>query len=816
MQKTFLIDGMSCVACANRIEKILSKLEGVLNISVNFAMETLKIEYDEKFDLDLAKEKLEKIGFKLIDENHSKEITVNVLGMTCVSCANRIEKVLSKEEGIENVSVNFSAEKANIKYDSEKIRLSKIKNLVEKAGFKILEQTKESKDEYTLKKQKEIKIIWTKFILSAIFGIPLLYIAMAPMIAGKVPVLPDFINISSNPLNYAITQIILTIPIMIIGYKFYTVGFISFFKGSPNMDSLIAISTTSAFLYSLYNTFKIANGNMHSVHSLYFETVGVIIVLILLGKSLETISKGKTSEAIKKLMDIAPKTATILNNGTEEIIDIDEVLENDIIIVKPGEKIPVDGIVTEGETYVDEAMLTGESVPVAKKIGDNVFTASINKNGYIKFKATKVGKDTALAQIIKLVEDAQNTKAPIAKIADTVSKYFVPTVCLIALIASVLWFLAGKDLEFALSIFISVLVIACPCALGLATPTAIMVGTGKGAENGILIKSGEALETAYKIDTVIFDKTGTITEGKPKVTDIFTNEISENEFLEIVASAEKASEHPLAEAIVKDALEKNIVLKDVSKFEAIVGKGIDAIVSGKNVLIGNKKFLDEKNIALNDFENIYETLAEKGKTPMCVVIDNKFAGIIAVADIIKESSKQAIEKLHKMGINIAMITGDNKKTAQYIANQVNIDNVLAEVLPKDKENEVVKFQDMGKKVAMVGDGINDAPALARANLGIAIGSGTDVAIESADIVLMKGNLEDVANAIYLSKKTILNIKQNLFWAFAYNILGIPVACGVLYLFGGTLLNPMIGAFAMSLSSVSVLANALRLKKIKFD
>ncbi len=761
-----------------------------------------------------------------IKEKYLKEINVNILGMSCVACANRIEKILSKQDGIENISVNFSSEKANIIYNCEKIRhiiyncekirLSKIKSLVEKAGFKILEQTKNSKDEYNLKKKKERKIIFLKFILATLFVIPLLYISMAPMLLGNISILPKFINMDRNPLNYAIFQILLTIPIMLIGYKFYIIGFISFFKGSPNMDSLIAISTTSAFLYSFYNTIKIAKGDIHFVHSLYFETVGVIIALILLGKYLESISKGKTSDAIKKLMDIAPKKATILNNGKEEIIDIEEVLENDIIIARPGEKIPVDGFIIEGETYIDEAMLTGESIPISKKMGDNVFAGSINKNGYIKFKATKVGEDTALAQIIKLVEDAQNTKAPIAKIADTVSKYFVPAVCLIAIFSGILWFLAGKDLEFALSIFISVLVIACPCALGLATPTAIMVGTGKGAENGILIKSGEALETAYKLDTVIFDKTGTITEGKPKVTDIFTNEISENEFLEIVASAEKASEHPLADAILKYALEKNIQLKDISKFKAIVGKGIEANICEKHILIGNKNFLLERNIELNNFADLYESLAEKGKTPICVSINNKFSGIIAISDIIKENSKKAIEKLQKMGINIAMITGDNEKTAQYIASQVNIKNVLAEVLPKDKENEIIKFQKMGKKVAMVGDGINDAPALARADVGIAIGSGTDIAIESSDIVLIKNNLEDVANAIYLSKKTILNIKQNLFWAFAYNILGIPIACGVLYIFGGTLLNPMIGAFAMSLSSVSVLANALRLKKVKFD
>lgn len=815
MEKTFIINGMSCVACANRIEKAASKMQGILSVSVNFPMETLYIKFDENFDIEIFKKTIESIGFQIDEKLEIKDITFKILGMSCVACANRIEKVICKQKGVSSINVNFSTESASIKYDPKLIRFSKIKDLIKNIGFEVLEKNTDKIDEYTLKKQKEIKIIWFKFIFSAILGIPLLYIAMAPMMFTGISVLPKILDMNENPLNYALVQLALTIPIMLIGYKFYIIGFKSFFNLSPNMDSLIAISTSCAFLYSFYNTIKIANGNLHSVHSLYFETVGVIIVLILFGKSLEMISKGKTSEAIKKLMEITPKKATIFNNGKEEIIDIEEVLINDIIIVKPGEKIPVDGVLIEGETYIDESMLTGESVPIGKFMGDNVFAGSINKNGYIKFKVTKSLKDTAISQIIKLVENAQNSKPNIAKMADTVSKFFVPTICLIGLISSILWFISGKDLEFSLSIFISVLVIACPCALGLATPTAIMVGTGKGAQNGILIKSGEALETAYKIDTVVFDKTGTITEGKPKVTDIFTKDMEEEDFLKIVASAEKASEHPLAEAIVKKALEKNLELFEILNFKAIVGKGIEANIKNYSIFIGNKLFLEENHIYLNDFENIYENLAKEGKTPMCVAINNKFCGIIAVADTIKQSSKEAIDKLHKMGISVAMITGDNKKTAKFIANQVGIDNILAEVFPEDKENEILKLQNTGKKVAMVGDGINDAPALARANIGIAIGNGTDIAIESADIVLIKNDLKNVANAIYLSKKTILNIKQNLFWAFIYNILGIPIACGVLYIFGGSLLNPMVGAFAMSLSSVSVVLNALRLKNIKF-
>ena len=814
MEKNFRIEGMTCVSCAKRIEKVISKTDGVLNCNVNFANENLIINYNENFNFDLLNKKINSMGYKILEQSYTKEINFRIEGMTCVSCARRIEKSISKKDGIENILVNFSNETANIKYNYKTIRASNIKKFIEELGYKVLQESKEDIDNYTLRKKREVKLIWTKFIISAIFGIPLLYIAMMPMIPSGEKLIPDIINMNINPINYSIIQLLIVIPIIIIGYKFYTIGFISFLKRSPNMDSLIAISTTSAFLFSVYNMFKVLNGDFNFVHSLYFETVGVIIVLILLGKALETVSKGKTSEAIKKLMGIAPKTATILNNGIEEKIDIEEVLENDIIIVKPGEKIPVDGIIIEGEVYVDEALLTGESIPTLKKVGDEIFTASINKNGYIKFKATRVGKDTTLAQIIKVVEDAQNSKAPIAKIADIVSGYFVPIVCAIALTALILWYLYNRDLEFALKIFVSVLVIACPCALGLATPTAIIVGTGKGAENGIFIKSAEALETAYKIDTIIFDKTGTITEGNPKVTDIITIEILENDFLQLVASVENASEHPLADAIVKEAKHRNLELLNIMNFEAIVGKGVRADVLGQHIIIGNKKLMDDININLENYKNTSNKLSEEGKTPMYVVIDNEFKGIISVADSIKESSKTAIEKIQKMGINVAMITGDNKKTAEVIGKKVNIDNILAEVSPIDKANEIIKFQKQGKKVAMVGDGINDAPALAKADVGIAIGSGADIALESADIVLMKGNLEDVSSAIYLSKKTILNIKQNLFWAFAYNILGIPIACGVLYIFGGPLLNPMVGAIAMSLSSVSVLANALRLKKIK--
>jgi len=758
--------------------------------------------------------------------------TLRIGGMTCAACSARVERALRKLEGIQSAVVNLATEKATVVFDPRSLRLSSIKEAVERAGYTALEPPKSGVvDEDKLRKEKEIKTLWIKFIIAASLGLPLLYIAMAPMIPWfKLP-FPSFLTPMRFPKAYSFTQLALVIPIIIAGNKFYTVGFKNLFHGSPNMDSLIAVGTTAAVAYSVYNMFLIVSGDHMAVDSLYFETAGVIIALILLGKTLEAVSKGRTSEAIKKLMGLAPKTALVIINGEEKELPIEEVQVGDIIVVKPGGKIPVDGKVTEGHSAVDESMLTGESMPVEKNPGDPVYGATINANGVIRFKAEKVGDETALAQIIKLVEDAQSSKAPIAKIADLVCGYFVPIVCIIALAAGVAWFIAastglaqlphGKTtVEFSLTIFISVLVIACPCALGLATPTAIMVGTGKGAENGILIKGGEALETAHKIQTIVFDKTGTITEGRPKVTDIVTGSgIEKNYLLQITASAEKGSEHPLGQAIVQGAQERGIELFAASHFEALTGRGIEAVINGVSVLTGNRKLMDERNISFTELETESDKLAAEGKTPMYVAFGNsalngKPAGIIAVADVVKESSARAIESLHKMGIEVAMITGDNKKTAAAIAKQVGIDRVLSEVLPQDKSAEVKKLQDEGRKVAMVGDGINDAPALAQADIGIAIGSGTDVAMESADIVLMRSDLMDVPTAINLSKRTIRTIKQNLFWAFGYNVLGIPIAAGLLYIFGGPLLNPMFAAAAMSLSSVSVLSNALRLKRFK--
>lgn len=820
MKKEILsITGMSCAACAKAVERSVSKVEGVSSATVNFAIEKLNVEFDEgKTDLNIIKKAIIKAGYGVRNDEEQaiREVLIPIAGMTCAACVRAVERAIGKLDGIQEVNVNIATEKAKVVYDSTKTRLSQIKDAISKAGYKALEiETKDQVDHEKERREKEVKTLWTKFLISAVFTLPLFYIAMGHML--KLP-LPGFIMPEMYPLRFGLIQLILVIPSVIAGYKFYSIGFSRLFRREPNMDSLIAVGTSAAMIYGIYTVIQMTMSShdmaKEMAMNLYFESVGVIITLILLGKYLESVTKGKTSESIKKLMGLAPKTAVVVHEGKEMVIPIDEVEVGDIILVKPGERIPVDGEVIEGRTSVDESMLTGESIPVEKNPGSKVVGASINKNGTILFKATKVGKDTALAQIIKLVEEAQGSRAPIAKMADIISSYFVPIVMAIATLAGLAWFITGESVVFSLTIFISVLVIACPCALGLATPTAIMVGTGKGAEYGILIKGGEALETAHKIQTVVLDKTGTITEGKPVVTDILTTEgIDKTELLRLSASAEKGSEHPLGEAIVNMAEQENLDLTKADSFEAIPGKGIEVAIQGKKILLGNRKLMNDRNIEIT-LENESDRLAEEGKTPMYVAIDNRLAGIIAVADVMKPGSRKAIEALKRMGIEVAMITGDNRRTAEAVARQAGIDRVLAEVLPQDKASEVKKLQGEGRKVAMVGDGINDAPALAQADIGIAIGSGTDVAMESADIVLMRSDLMDVPAAIQLSKQTIRNIKQNLFWAFAYNTAGIPIAAGLLHVFGGPLLNPMIAAAAMAFSSVSVVTNALRLKKFK--
>jgi P-type Cu+ transporter len=809
--KLFTIQGMTCAACAKAVERVTRKLEGISEANVNLATEKLNVSFDEaKVSVADIQAVIEKAGYKALTDDVHK--TLKIEGMTCASCAKAVERTIRKLNGVLESNVNLATEKLTISYEPTKVRISEIKRAIENAGYKPIEE-ETTVDEDKTRKENEIKSLWKRFTLSAIFTVPLLYIAMGHMLG--LP-LPHSIDPMMSPTVYALVQLILVLPVIILGWKFYSIGFKTLIKRSPNMDSLIAVGTSAAVLYGVYATLQIIAGNHTYTSNLYFETAGVILTLITLGKYFEAVSKGKSSEAIKKLMGLSPKTAIIVKDGKEIEIGIEEVEVGDVILVKPGEKMPVDGEVVEGMTSVDESMLTGESIPVEKTLGDKIIGASINKNGTIKYRATKVGKDTALAQIIKLVEDAQGSKAAIAKLADVISGYFVPIVMVIAVLSGLAWFfIGGESPVFALTIFISVLVIACPCALGLATPTAIMVGTGKGAENGVLIKSGVALETTHQIQTIVFDKTGTITEGKPVVTDVVvTNGITENDLLQLAASAEKGSEHPLGEAIVKGAEEKGLEFKKLDFFKAIPGHGIEVKIEGKEILLGNRKLMVESKISLDNLEETSDKLAGEGKTPMYIAIDNTLAGIIAVADTVKENSKRAIEKLHAMGIEVVMITGDNKRTAEAIAKQVGINRTLAEVLPQDKANEVKKLQTEGKKVAMVGDGINDAPALAQADIGIAIGSGTDVAMESADIVLMRSDLMDVPTAIQLSKSTIRNIKENLFWAFGYNILGIPVAMGILHIFGGPLLNPIIAGAAMSFSSVSVVLNALRLKQFQ--
>lgn len=747
----------------------------------------------------------------------------NVTGMTCSACSASVEKAVKKLEGINSVSVNLLTNSMIVHYNEEVIDENNIIEAVTSAGYgaSVFSKNKnEIKVSDKMRVEDEIKEMKKRLIISFAFLIPLMYISMGHMMG--LP-LPSFLSGLENAISYGMTQFLLALVIVYVNRKYYQVGFKTLFKGSPNMDTLIAIGSSAAMVYGIFAIYRMGYGLgiqdfelVEKYHmDLYFESAAMILTLITLGKYLEKKSKGKTSEAITKLMDLAPKTATILRNNKEVIVPIEEVLKDDIVIVKPGESIPVDGVIIQGSSSIDQSAITGESIPVEKNIGDKVIAATINKNGYFKFKAEKVGDDTTLAQIISLVEDASSSKAPIAKLADKISGVFVPIVISISIISTIVWLLVGKSFEFSLSIGIAVLVISCPCALGLATPVAIMVGTGKGAENGILIKSAEALETAHKIQTVVLDKTGTITEGKPKVTDIVVNSnINKNELLKIAASIEKPSEHPLADAIVEKAKKENITLLDVDNFISITGKGIKAEINNKIYYAGNLSLMKENNIDYSKFEKVINDLAKKGKTPLCFSDDSILFGVIAVADTIKPTSKKAIEEFKNMGINIVMLTGDNKNTAEAIRKELNIDKIIAEVLPQDKEKEVRKIQESGKKVAMIGDGINDAPALARADVGIAIGAGTDIAIESADIVLMKSDLLDGVTTIKLSKAVIKNIKENLFWAFFYNAIGIPLAAGVFYNILGWKLNPMFGAFAMSLSSVCVVSNALRLKLFK--
>ena len=745
----------------------------------------------------------------------SKQKEYIIEGMSCASCAMTIENAVSKIPGVDKASVNLATEIMTVEA-TDNVTPEDIAKVVDGVGYsarprgKSVEEELEEKNE---KKEAHLREMKRNLTISAIFAVPLLFIAMADMVG--IP-MPAFLSPMQSPVSYALIQLALVLPIIWLGRRFFVDGFKALSKGHPNMDSLVALGTSAAFLYSLYGTYHVLEGHAHFAMNLYYESAGVILTLITLGKYFEAVSKGKTSMAIQTLVGLAPKMAMVLRDGQEVEIPVEEVQVGDLIRVKPGEKVPVDGVVTEGNSTVDESMLTGESIPVSKSVGDEVIGSSLNKTGSFILKATKIGKDTALSQIIQLVEQAQGSKAPIAKLADKVSGVFVPIVIVLALVSGLAWYFLGQESwVFALTITISVLVIACPCALGLATPTAIMVGTGKGAENGILLKSGEALEEANHVNMVVFDKTGTITNGTPVVTDVVTADSTDADALiRLAASLEVASEHPLGEAIVAKAKEQGAAFDEVTNFEAIPGFGIKGHVGETLVFLGNEKWMRENGLvdeAMNEKANRF---AEQGKTPLYIGYNDAVQGLIVVADTVKESSARAIQTLHEMGIQVAMMTGDHERTAQAIAAEVGIDRVFSEVLPQDKANYVSKLQEEGYIVAMVGDGINDAPALAQAQVGIAIGTGTDVAIESADAVLMKSDLMDVPAMLKLSRATIRNIKENLFWAFAYNVIGIPFAMGVLHLFGGPLLNPMIAGAAMSFSSVSVVLNALRLKRWK--
>jgi len=731
-----------------------------------------------------------------------KKLIIPISGMHCVSCAQKIESTLKKLDGVVNANVNFATEKATVEFDENVINENEINNAIEQLGYKVIKEidheAKEFVDKEREKREKEIRNLKTLFILSSILSIPIFILSF-----------PEWFKIAFPYQN--IILLILATPVQfLVGYRFYKGAFFALKAKTASMDTLIAVGTSAAYFYSVLVTLTPTFGNY-----VYFDTSAIIITFVILGRWLEAITKGKTSEAIKKLIGLQPKTAIVIRNGKEIEIPIKEVVVGDIVVVKPGQKIPVDGIVVEGFSSVDESMITGESIPVEKKKGDTVIGGTVNKHGSFKFKATKVGRDTVLSQIIKLVEEAQGSKAPIQRLADKVSGYFVPTVILIAILSFSLWYFAlGQSFIFSLSIFIAVLIIACPCALGLATPTAIMVGTGKAAENGILIKNAEALENIHKLTTIVFDKTGTLTKGKPSVTDILADKLDKKEILKYAAIAEKKSEHPLAEAIINKAKEEKLKIPDPEFFEAIPGHGILAKYDGKTILFGNRNLMKKYKIKVEELEEKISTLENEGKTVMILALNKKIIGLIAVADSLKEFSKEAVQKLHEMGKEVIMITGDNKRTANAIAKQLGIDYVLAEVLPEEKEKEIEKLQKKGKIVAMVGDGINDAPALAKADIGIAIGAGTDIALEAGQVVLIKNDLRDVVTAIDLSNYTIKKIKQNLFWAFFYNSVGIPIAAGLLHPFTGFLLNPMIAAIAMAFSSVSVVSNSLLMKRYK--
>ncbi len=807
------IAGMSCVTCAQTIEKRLPKLKGIIYATINFAAEKAIIDYDpDLVDQKAIEDAIVEVGYRVIHQTISLKIT----GMTCATCAQTIEKALNKKEGIYRANVNLALETVNVEYNPVQISLEGIKKVIRDVGYDVIEPEGGVEDAEKKERDREIRSLKYKLAFSAAVTIPVIIYSNWRFLPFTLPTIPidNFIPL---------LLFVLATPVhFIVGHDFFVGAYKALRNKNPNMDVLVAIGTSAAYFYSVYVTFS-------GVGQLYYTTAVSLMTFLILGKLLEATAKGRTSAAIRKLMGLRAKTAHVIRDGKEMEIPVEDVQVGDIVVVRPGEKIPVDGVVIDGYSGVDEKVITGESIPVEKKIGDQVVGATINKTGMLKFKATKVGADTALAQIIKLVENALGSKAPIQRLVDVVSSYFVPAVLITATVAFIVWYLLGMGFTFALTVFIAVLIIACPCAMGLATPTAIMVGVGKGAENGVLIKSGEALETAHKLQAVVFDKTGTLTKGEPEVTDIVTfaslagthtstvkkaKKLGEEELLQLAAVAEKNSEHPLGEAIVKKAREKQLEVGDTEFFNAIPGYGVEVKYSGKAVLLGNRKLMEKNSVDIGLLEEKMMELEEDGKNAMLVAVDGEAAGLIAVADTLMEYSVEAVKTLQKMGLEVIMITGDNKRTAKAIARQVGVNSVLAEVLPGDKASEIKRLQDEGKIVAMVGDGINDAPALAQANIGIAVGSGTDVAMETGDIVLVKNDLRDVVISIQLSRATMTKIKQGLFWAFAYNTALIPVAAGILYPLMGVLLDPVFAAVAMATSSVSVVSNASLLKRFK--
>ncbi|QZT34886.1 heavy metal translocating P-type ATPase [Caldalkalibacillus thermarum TA2.A1] len=799
-QTSFKVTGMSCAACANRIEKALNKLDGVQTAHVNLALEKATVEYDpQQVDLSRLEARLEQLGYAIVKE----KVEFEVDGMSCAACANRIEKTLNKMAGVFQANVNFALERAAVAYNPAEVTPEEMIKRIDQLGFKL--SLKEDRAGLDQAQDRETGRQFRKFVWAAVFSLPLLWTMVSHFEWAAFIWVPDVLL---NPW----VQWALATPVQFVsGWQFYKGAYKALRNKSANMDVLVALGTSAAYFYSLYLSIDWLRTGAHHV-DLYYETAAIIITLILLGKYFEAKAKGRTSQAIKKLMGLKPKTALVIRNGQEIEIPVDEVVVGDIILVKPGQKIPVDGEVIAGRSAVDESMLTGESIPVDKEAGDEVIGATINKNGTLKIKATKVGKDTALAQIVRVVEEAQGSKAPIQRMVDKVSGIFVPIVVIFAFLTFLFWYLilTPGQLGSALIPTISILVIACPCALGLATPTSIMAGSGRSAEHGILFKGGEHLEKTQAITTVVLDKTGTVTKGEPEMTDVLVNPdagLSEEELLRLVGSAEKPSEHPLAQALVQGIMDRNIKLTHPKAFEAVPGHGITAEVDQHQVLVGTRRLMAKHNIDVSPALGQLEQLEQEGKTAMLVAVDGTYAGIVAVADRVKETSREAVARMKAMGLEVLMITGDNERTARAIARQVGIDHVLAEVLPEGKADEVKKLQQQGKKVAMVGDGINDAPALAVADIGMAIGTGTDIAMETADIALMRGDLNSVVDALLMSRKTMRNIKQNLFWAFCYNTAAIPVAAA-------GLLQPWIAGAAMAFSSVSVVLNALRLQRVK--